>query len=289
MEPEILDGPVGTELEARGLELTAPLWSGRAIREAPELLAAVHADYARAGATVHTAATFRTTPARAGSEAASLSRRAVQICREAVQHIAPGARVFGSLAPLGDCYRPDQTPSEVRVPHREHAQNLVAAGVDGILVETFANPEEMSVAVEEAVSTGVEVWASFTAGPMADLVSPATGLAMARDAHGRGAQRVLVNCVAIDRIDPFVEALATSGLPWGVYPNAGAQGGPFGWSGGDASACEPWFDRWLTRGAGVIGACCGMGPEHVSALSALVSRRAARSTTARTDPCEPPR
>ena len=58
----LLDGPVGTELERRGLKLPPPLWSARAIEDAPELLREIHADYAAAGARVHTANTFRTDP-----------------------------------------------------------------------------------------------------------------------------------------------------------------------------------------------------------------------------------
>ena len=62
MAVEILDGPIGTELILRGLTLEGLDWSARAVNEAPTLLAEVHADYARAGAMLHTANTFRTQP-----------------------------------------------------------------------------------------------------------------------------------------------------------------------------------------------------------------------------------
>ena len=85
----VLDGPVGTELERRGLELPEPLWSARAVIERPELLLAIHAEYAAAGADVHTAATFRTTAsALAGTPHAGrwreLTAHAVALCRQAV-------------------------------------------------------------------------------------------------------------------------------------------------------------------------------------------------------------
>ena len=60
-ELTFLDGPMGTELERRGVALPAPAWSAAALASAPQLVAAIHADYAAAGADVATAATFRTT------------------------------------------------------------------------------------------------------------------------------------------------------------------------------------------------------------------------------------
>ena len=57
----LLDGPMGTALEARGLTLPAPIWTAEGVIDHPEFVRAAHADYARAGATVHSTATFRTT------------------------------------------------------------------------------------------------------------------------------------------------------------------------------------------------------------------------------------
>src|SRR5262245_40782840 len=41
----ILDGAVGTELERRGVDCSLPLWSARAIDDAPDTLAAIHREY----------------------------------------------------------------------------------------------------------------------------------------------------------------------------------------------------------------------------------------------------
>src|SRR4051812_3649057 len=94
----ILDGPVGTELAARGVLTRLPLWSAHAIDEAPETLAAVHAAYARGGAEVHTAATFRTQPRAMGPAFESAARRAVAIARAAVQSAVQSAAPQGVRA-----------------------------------------------------------------------------------------------------------------------------------------------------------------------------------------------
>src|SRR2546427_575557 len=52
----LLDGGLATELECRGLDLRDPLWSAKALLEAPELVRRGHLDYYRGGAAVGGAA-----------------------------------------------------------------------------------------------------------------------------------------------------------------------------------------------------------------------------------------
>ena len=57
----VLDGGLATELESRGLALDDPLWSARALIDAPAIVAAVHRDYLEAGADVIATATYQAT------------------------------------------------------------------------------------------------------------------------------------------------------------------------------------------------------------------------------------
>jgi S-methylmethionine-dependent homocysteine/selenocysteine methylase len=117
----LLDGAMGTELERRGVALaddekdaserTAGPWSAGALDRAPEVVRAVHMEYAAAGAHVHTACTFRTTPRASNDHWRTRMARAVALAREAAESPhssrAPStgrapARVAGSIAPLED-------------------------------------------------------------------------------------------------------------------------------------------------------------------------------------------
>lgn len=261
----LLDGPVGTELAARGVDTPPPLWSACAIDHAPAILAAIHRDYAAAGATVHTACTFRTKRRQAGAAWERLTIEAVAIARAAVPS---GHRVAGSIAPLEDCYRPDLSPNEARAEHRELARALAGAGVDLLLCETFPHIGEALVALEEAVATGLPAWVSFTAGPDGDLLTLRDLESGAREAARRGASAVLVNCTAATRILPFVERLAPAGVPFGVYANAGAPAEGLGWSA--AADVERYADlamSWAAAGASILGGCCGTGPLHLRAIA----------------------
>jgi S-methylmethionine-dependent homocysteine/selenocysteine methylase len=283
----ILDGPLGTELAARGVATPPPLWSAAALVDAAgaDVVRAIHRDYAAAGATVHTANTFRTQRRHAGASWEALVARAVALAREAVP---PGHRVAGSMAPLEDCYRPDLSPADPRPEHRELARALAAAGVDLILCETFPHVGEALVAVEEAILAGPPVWVSFTAGPRADLLTPAEIEAAAREAAARGAQAVLVNCIPATRTLPYVERLASAGVPFGAYANAGAPEEGLGWGGQrglSARSPQMWTAplarraalayadlarRWIDAGATIVGGCCGTGPAHIAALATLL-------------------
>jgi len=254
---------MGTELARRGVALPAPAWSAVALDVAPDLVAAVHRDYVAAGATVHTANTFRTKRRSVGPRWEELARRAVRIARAAVGEL----RVAGSLAPLEDCYRPDLSPGLAsRGEHRELARVLADEGVDLLLCETFADPTEAVVAVEEAVRTGVETWAALLP------ATPAKLRVTARACVAAGARVVLVNCVAARETRSFVAELADLGVPFGAYANAGPEEDGLGWGadvGAAAIAYEALARTWLDAGATVVGGCCGTGPAHIARLASI--------------------
>ncbi len=161
----LLDGATGTELERRGVDITLPLWSARALIDAPEELRRIHVDYLDAGAGGVTANTFRTHRRTLdwdgrGERAVALTRQAVEIARAACDERKRGALVLGSVAPLEDCYRPDLAPDEAacRAEHAEMISNLLEAGVDLILIETMNNVTETIAAVDAARTRAPGKW-----------------------------------------------------------------------------------------------------------------------------------
>ena len=276
--PLLLDGATGTELERRGVRASLPLWSSHALLEAPEVLEAIHRDYVAAGAEALTANTFRTqrrTLARGGlgERAAELTARAVEIARRAA---GPSTLVLGSAPPLEDCYRPDLVPDAAALEreHAEHARNLAAAGVDGVLVETMNSVREALAALRAARAAGLCAVASFACGGAARLLSgePLADALAAVLALGPAA--VGVNCLPPSAVAPCLPVLAATGVPFGVYANLGAPG-----ASPDeprSEACSPrayaaHAQRWVDAGARFVGGCCGTTPAHIAAVAAQLS------------------
>jgi S-methylmethionine-dependent homocysteine/selenocysteine methylase len=271
--PLLLDGATGTELEARGVRSELPLWSSHALLEAPDVLSAIHRDYARAGAEALTAASFRTqrrTLARAGlaSRAAELTAQAVALARRAGGDVY----VLGSAPPLEDCYRPDLVPDDesLRREHAEHAVNLAAGGADAILAETHNTAREAHAAVTAAAAVGLPVIVSFVCGADACLLSGEPLGEALDEVVPLGPLAVGVNCLPPSAVDACLEVLAASGLAFGVYANLGAPGAEP--AAPRSAACSPHdyaihAQKWLRAGARFVGGCCGTTPAHVSAVA----------------------
>jgi S-methylmethionine-dependent homocysteine/selenocysteine methylase len=272
--PLLLDGATGTELERRGAKASLPLWSSHALLDHAELVERIHADYVAAGAGMLTANTFRTQRrvlARAGlgERAAELTARAVALARRAA---AGRAFVAGSAPTLEDCYRPELAPGDAALAaeHAEHAANLVAAGVDAILVETMNSIREALAGARATREAGAPALVSFVCWEGARLLS-GEPLGDALEAvRAESPAAVLVNCLPPSNVAACLPALRGAGLPFGVYANLGAPSYEPGAPRSEELDPEAFAERaaaWLAAGARLVGGCCGTRPEHIRAVA----------------------
>lgn len=288
----ILDGALGTELTRRGENTNLPLWSARALMDAPQVVTQIHADYLAAGAEVLTANTFRTnfrTFAHAGlpnphALARELTFKAVALAKEAITSVHPATssgqtdvrtKVAGSLAPLEDCYSPWLVPDDETLAreHAEHAINLSEAGCDLILVETMNTAREAAAGAKAAAQTGKPIWVSFTLNEDNHLISGETLAEAVRAVLPFNPQAVLVNCIPVAQIADALRVLgqaAPAGLPIGAYGNVGHVDDVTGWTLTHAvtpSAYAQAAQEWRALGASIIGGCCGTTPAHIRAVA----------------------
>ncbi len=277
--PLLLDGATGTELNRRGVDTALPLWSARALLEAPDELLAVHRDYVAAGADIITTNTFRThghSLAAAGmaDRAAELTCQAVEIARQAVA--GTDCLVAGSVAPLEDCYSPGLVPEDAAL-ETEHAamvEALCAAGVDVLLVETMNTVREAAAAARAAVGTGKPTIVSFVCGRDGRLLSGESVRDAATEIAALKAAVLAVNCSsAPDLLIALTELSTAVALPLGAYGNVGYADDEQGWVNTDSVEPEVYAKYaadWLRLGACLVGSCCGTGPAHTWALRELI-------------------
>jgi len=283
----LLDGGMGTELDRRGADITLPLWSALPLLNAPELVEEIHGDYLRAGADAIVTNSFRThrrslAKGGRGDQAQELTALSVEIARHARDKHNPNALIFGSVAPLEDCYRPDLVPSaqECSDEHGEIICNLLDAGVDFIILETMNSLRESIAAVTQAKDLAPGRWiinyCTKTDGPPGIMLrgSPLTDmLPLLTDAYAVG-----VNCVVPQSVEAQVQLLRAL-LPDEVQVSAYANTAHYtseGQCGGgelkDDDTIDPqlfaeYAEQWVQAGATIVGGCCGTTPETIKAIA----------------------
>jgi S-methylmethionine-dependent homocysteine/selenocysteine methylase len=290
----VLDGATGTELQRRGVDTGLPLWSARALSSEAgrDVLKAIHADYARAGAEVLTTNTFRTTQRALGRAGVQdrwvlFNRRAVEAARAgaASSGEAPDAAprtifVAGSIAPLEDCYSCDLVPPQADC-LREHLQQvdlLAHLGVDLILIETMNTYREARAAVLAVRAAGIDALLSLCPGDPDRLLSGEPldhAIPRLLEASKGRVVGLLLNCATpevLARAAPVLARLAGS-LPWGLYAHLGERDPVTGWrlpERHEAQAYAAWVRDRLDEGARLVGGCCGTMPDHIAALESVV-------------------
>jgi len=280
VQPIILDGATGTELERRGVDTSTPIWSAMALLDAPEVVEQVHRDYLDAGAEVIITNTFRThrrNLEKVGmrDEAARLTTLAVTIAQKAVGDSGRQAWVAGSMSPLEDSYS-IATPlsrAEYLQAHREMAGNLAAAGVDLLLIETMKDIGEAEAAAEAASETGLPFGVCFICNPDGNLLSGESIADAVIAVQPRGPAFLGINCTPAPTLHVALQNLrAVTRFPIAVYANPGHTEDYQTW--GETEATQPeaychFARKWIQLGAHLVGGCCGTQPEHISALRSL--------------------
>lgn len=285
----VLDGGMGQELAARGLETGDGLWSARALVTASGDVVGVHRDFIDAGADVITTNTYATTRRRLDpvDEGAfeRLNRRAGELANRARDESGRDVRIAGSLPPLHGSYRPDRVrPIEELEPlYREQAE-LLTEYVDLFVCETMSTAAEALAAARGAISTGLPVWVSWT---IADdgsgrLRSGETVAEAIRALNGVEVDALLVNCAMPESVDAAMPELAAStNIRFGAYANGfSAIGEGFDVADGanvpdrraelTPEAYAAFARGWVERGATIVGGCCEVGPAHIAQLRSMV-------------------
>ncbi|WP_309615162.1 homocysteine S-methyltransferase, partial [Salinibacterium sp.] len=282
----VLDGGLSTVLEARGVDLKHPLWTGRLIIESPETLIEAHGDYLRAGAEVIITASYQSSVA--GLENAGLTHAEAEaalgstttLAREAVSRHGSTALVAASVGPYGATradgseYRGDYDvdAAQLREFHRRRLNVLVDSAPDLLAVETIPTVfEAHAIAAAIAATGATPSWFSFvcrdeahTAGGdrIEDAIAVAAGIP--------GIIAVGVNCTDPRLIGPLLERAATvTDLPLVAYANGGQNWNTAAgaWDGDPIAPDDPAFvASWVASGARMIGGCCGAGPAHIASL-----------------------
>ncbi|WON75777.1 homocysteine S-methyltransferase [Serratia sp. UGAL515B_01] len=289
----ILDGALATELEARGCDLTDPLWSAKVLIENPQLIYQVHLDYFSAGAQCAITASYQATPqgflARGLDEQQSLTliAKSVQLAQQARSDylalhpqtspllVAGSVGPYGAYLADGSEYRGDYhlPQEEMMAFHRPRINALAKAGVDLLACETlpsFAELLALLALLKEFPTLGA--WFSFTLRDSQHLSdgTPLKNVVTVLEANPQ-ALAIGINCIALENVASALQHFATlSKKPLLVYPNSGEQYDPVSktWHQCDNQQGHlvGQIAGWQSTGARLIGGCCRTTPADIRAI-----------------------
>lgn len=281
----VADGGLATELEARGADLSDPLWSARLLVERPEEIAAVHAAFFAAGAQIATTASYQASFdgfATRGIDrrtADGLLRRSVGLARNAGGDV-PGRWVAASVGPYGAA-RADGSEyvgryglsiAQLSSWHRPRLEVLAAAGADLLALETVPDLDEAAALVGLVQEANVPAWLTYTIDGTATRAGQPLAEAFAVAAGVPQIVAVGVNCCVPDDVLPAIEIAAeVTGKPVVAYPNSGEHWSSAGWN-GPVRFSPALVPQWVAAGARIVGGCCRVSPADISELAAAVSR-----------------
>lgn len=282
----ILDGGLGSHLEALGHDLSGRLWSARILRDHPDAIADAHRDYFDAGAQVAITGSYQVSfegLAQASidrQEGIALLERSVALATQARDERRPDGLVAASVGPYGAAradgseYRGDYglDRAGLRAWHAPRLDALLAAGPDLLAIETIPSRDEAGALIDLLRGTGASAWLSFT--PDGGRLRTGESLEDAfRDAEASDEiVGVGVNCCHPDEVElAIADARRTTGKAVVVYPNSGERWNAVTrrWE-GTAALPTGMVERWLDLGATAIGGCCRIGPEEIRGIAAVV-------------------
>ncbi len=298
----LLDGATGTEIARLGGAMDSAAWCALANRDHPDVVRRVHEEYIRAGSDVVTANTFATcrhvlAGAGLADEAPSITARAVELARQAVDSVAPDrpVAVAGSMsnnyAWIPDTFSPDPrflpTREQEAANFREMADALATAGADLIILEMMADVEQASLLAEAATATGLPVWIGMSCSRLSD------GSVAAWNVHLEEPEAIAGGHEAEEArpLEPIIDALSAFAPQVMGIMHSTVEAVGLGldvldqrWSGPTMVYPESLHNRvvgpsefaehclgWVESGVQVIGGCCGTTVEHVRTLSACLA------------------
>ena len=278
----LLDGGMGTMLQARGLKLGArpELLS---ITE-PEMLTGIHREYVLAGAVIVYANTFGASAKKlegSGYSVAEVISASLACARRAVQ--GTGALVALDVGPLGELLEPAGT-LKFEDAYRCFQEIVIAgAQADVIVVETMTDLYEVKAAILAAKENStLPVMVSMSFEQNGRSFTGCTVESFAATAVGLGADAVGINCsLGPLEILPLAQRLCQGvpkNFPVFVKPNAGlprADG-----SGYDITP-EMFRDamaQYLPLGICMLGGCCGTTPQYIGYLAQITKGKAPQDT-----------
>jgi S-methylmethionine-dependent homocysteine/selenocysteine methylase len=304
----ILDGAIGTQLQAMGVPMNLTDWAAAGLHTHPYTVRHMHEGYIKAGVDIVTTNTYASArhnlePLGLGDLTAELNIRAVALAMEARERAARDRPVYiaGSISNFGLVtgsepsrsrtlrHRSALTVEQVQANLREQAEILVDAGVDFLLMESTGSLEHRKWISQACAIPGVPKWLGVKV--HVDRDDPGVKVGYYSDVPlTRALDELLPLGASVVSVFHSNVADTAAALPivfdkWagpiGVYPEAARTDyvETYRDPGVQSNISPEDFltlaRKWVEQGVQVIGGCCGVGLEYIRPLREKLPSRIA--------------
>lgn len=269
----IADGAMGTLLYSYGID--------RSFEELnlshPDDISDIHKAYIEAGANIIQTNTYGANYIKLSrygleDEVKKINQAAIRLAKEA----ARGTKTYilgtiGGINGSSDAKLPLVSNEEIKRSFREQLYCFLLEGVDGLLLETFYDVDELKTVLKIArETTDLPIIANVSMHEPGLLQNGQNLPEVLQELENLGADCVGMNC----RLGPYHMAKALETVPilsksyLAVYPNASlpeVRDGKVVYQ-TETEYFKSYGETFRKQGARIIGGCCGTTPEHIKAL-----------------------
>ena len=291
----ILDGGMGQELLARGMEPNGTLWSANALlhEKYHKLLLDTHLDFAKAGAEVIVTTTFTTRKSRLRDnnlldKFEYLNKKAGEIALK-VKDSFPDILIAGGLPPQNLTYEADKRDEdEIRENFNSQAK-LLNPYVDFFYFDVLSSVREFEIAIDsirefdKSYLLGAHI-SEGTNLPSGEKISEIIQKIKHEKLLG-----LILSCVSPENYELNIEELKKLNVPFGFKLNAFIKTNPkpnYTGAYNKSKTGNPneflgvrkdltpekmfkFAKKFKNQGATIIGGCCETRPSHIHAFSKL--------------------
>ena len=294
-QTRILDGGMGQELLARGMEPNGTLWSANALLQEKyhQLLLDTHVDFIKAGAEVIVTTTFTTRKMRLKDNNVEdkfeyLNIKAGEIAQKA-KKLYPNVLIAGGLPPQYLTYEAD-TRSEKEIRNDFYSQaKLLNPYIDFFYFDVLSSVREFQIAIDciKEFNKPYLIGAHISEGtklPSGENISEITTKIKHKNLLG-----IMLSCISPENYELNLDEIKNLGIPFGFKLNGFVKTNPKpNYTGaykksktgnpneflGQRKDLTPekmaeFAKKFKVVGATILGGCCETRPSHIKAFSSL--------------------